>query len=114
MMSVIDMPFGLEELDKVFEVSELLDNKEELLKEFQPEISKFLVKKDFFTGKYKRAYQNAFDDLVVSLIRRQIIKHYPSYNPQEIILLTDKSFLKLITNDYYFNTENYLPKDGNL
>lgn len=108
----MELPFGLDDLDKVFVLSEFLDNRDELIKEFTPEVQKLLVKKDFFTGPFRASYQKAFDELIVSLIRKQIIKHF-EFSPEEVMLLTDTDFLKLITNDFYFDQDNYKPtKEG--
>lgn len=109
----IDMPLGLSDLEKVFQVVDLLDNREALINEFKPEVSKFLVREDFFKGPFKRVYQNAFNELVIKLIRREIVKHFPTFSPEEIVLLTDLEFLKMITEDYFFIQSNYLTKDGN-
>ena len=103
----IDMPGGLDDLDKVFAVMDLLDNKDVLIKEFRPEVAKYLVKDGFFKGPFKRKYNEMFDDLIISLIKRQIMRHFPSFTPEEVLLLCDKEFLKMITNDYYFNKSNY-------
>lgn len=111
-LSTFDVPFGLSDLEKVFQVSEFLENKDELIQDFRPEVSKFLVREGFFKGPFKREYERAFDELVISLIRRQIIKHFPQFSPEEIVLLTDLEFLKMITSDYYFTQSNYLPKEG--
>ena len=92
---------------------DLLDNREELIKEFTPEVSKFMVKDGFFKGPFRRRYEQEFDNLVISLIRREIIKHYPQFTPEEVVLLTDRDFLKMITEDFYFIKSNYLPKEGN-
>jgi hypothetical protein len=111
-MSVsIDLPFGLSDLDKVFQITELLDNREELIKEFQPEVSKYLVKEGFFKGPFKKRYEEEFDNLIISLIRRQIVKHFTSFTPEEVVLLTDLDFLRMITSDFYFTQSNYLPKE---
>ena len=84
----IDLPFGLSDLDKVFQVTEFLDNQDMLIREFRPEVSKLLVKKGFFKGPFKRHYENAFEELVVKLIRSQLVKHFPQFTPEEIVLLT--------------------------
>lgn len=112
-MDSIELPFGIDDLDKIFVLSEFLDNKDELLKEFQPEVQKFLVKKDFFTGPFRREYQRHFDELIVKLIKQQITKHF-NFSPEEVLLLTDTDFLKLLTGNVYFDQENYKPniKDG--
>lgn len=107
----LDLPFGLSDLDKVFLVTDLLDNRAELLEKFKPEVSKFLVKEGFFNGPFRRKYREMFDELVVSLIRREIVNHFPSFTPEEIVLLSDLDFLKMITGDYYFLQDNYLPKE---
>jgi hypothetical protein len=109
--NVIDMPGGLNDLDKIFAIMDLLDNKDELIKQFQPEVAKYLVKEGFFTGAFRREYQKQFDELIISLIKREIIKHFPTFTPEEITLLCDKDFLKMITNDFYFNKSNYT-KEG--
>lgn len=109
---IINFPIGLDDLSKVFEVSEFLENKEELAEDFKPEVQKYLIKKDFFTGPFRREYDNAFEDLIVSLIKRQLVQHF-NYTPEELMLLTDKNFLKLITEDYYFKPETYITKEGN-
>src|ERR1019366_4888665 len=106
------MPGGLKDLDAVSAVMDLLDNREELINEFKPEVAKYLVKEGFFKGPFKRKYNEMFDDLIVSLIKRQVTQHFPSFSPEEILLLCDKDFLKMITNDYFFDKNNYLTKDG--
>ncbi len=107
----IDMIVGFEDLDKVFTVLEFLDNREELITEFRPEVQKLMVKKTFFTGPFKRTYQDAFDDLIVKLIRSQVVQHF-DYSPEEVLILTDKQFLKMATEGFYFEQDNYLTKDG--
>lgn len=107
MSIVVNFPFGLSELDKIFEVTDFLQNREALIKEFQPEVSKYLVKDEFFKGVARRRYQEMFDELIISLIRQQLVKHFPSYTPEEIILLTDVDFLKIVTDDFYFDKSNY-------
>jgi hypothetical protein len=108
----IDLPFGLSDLDKIFAVTDLLENRDMLIKEFQPEVSKLLVKKGFFKGPFLTSYQKAFDELIVTLIRREFIKHFPTFTPEEIVLLSDVDFLKMVTNDFYFTQSNYLPRKG--
>lgn len=110
-MATIEMPFGIDDLDKVFAVTDFLDNKNELIKEFQPEVQKILVKKTFFTGHFRTKYNEMFDELITSLIRKQISKHF-SFSPEEILLLTDTGFLKMIAGAY-FDQDNYQSKEGN-
>jgi hypothetical protein len=107
----IDMALGFDDLEKVFEVTEFLDNRDTLIEEFKPEVQKLIVKKTFFTGPFRRAYEDAFDDLIVKLIRSQLVQHF-NYTPEEIILLTDKTFLKIITEDFYFEQDNYVDKNA--
>jgi hypothetical protein len=107
----LDLPFGISDLDKVFSVVDLLDNREVLINEFKPEVSKYIVKDGFFKGVFRRRYQQEFDNLIVSLIRRQLIQHFPSFTPEEIVLLTDVDFLKMITSDFYFEPKNYEPNE---
>jgi hypothetical protein len=110
MAAGIDMPFGIDDLDKVFAVTDFLENKDELIAEFTPEVQKILVKKTFFTGHFKTKYNEMFDELITSLIRKQITKHF-SFSPEEILILTDTGFLKMIAGDY-FDQDNYNPKEG--
>lgn len=108
----MDMPFGIDDLDKVFAVTDLLDNKEELIKEFMPEVSKILVKKSFFTGHFRTSYNIMFDELITSLIRKQISKHFPKMTPEEVLILTDTSFLKMIAAAL-FDQESYMHDENN-
>lgn len=105
------MPFGINDLDKVFAVADLLDDREGLVAEFRPEVEKYLVRDNFFKGPFRKAYENAFEDLIVRLIKREIIKHFPSYTPEDVLLLSDKGFLRMISDDYYFNPKIY-SKEG--
>ena len=104
------MPFGINDLDAVFAVTDFLDNTDELIEEFKPEVQKILVKKSFFTGHFRTKYNEMFDELITSLIRKQITKHFTSFSPEEILILTDTDFLKMIAGDY-FNQDNYTPKE---
>lgn len=108
MSYTLDIPCGLDDLDKVFQVVDFLDNRDVLIKEFKPEVAKYIVRDGFFKGPFRRSYQNAFDDLIVSLIKRQITQHFPNFTPEEILLLCDKDFLKMVTDDFYFDKNNYL------
>lgn len=109
---IIDFPFGVEDLSKLFDVVDLLENRKELIEEFKPEVQKFLVKKTFFTGPFRQKYEEMFDELIASLIKKQIIKHF-DFSPEEVILLSDVTLLKMLTENYYFNTENYISTEGN-
>jgi hypothetical protein len=110
MSDSITFPFGLEDLDPVFAVTDLLDNKDELIKEFIPEVSKILVKKNFFTGHFRTKYNEMFDDLITSLIRKQITSHL-RLSPEQILLLTETGFLKMIAPTL-FEPDSYLSKEG--
>lgn len=92
----IDMPFAIGDLDKVFEVSDFLDNTDELITQFKPEVTKFLVKKSFFTGPFRHAYNKAFDEVVVRLVKKEIVSHFPHYTPEDVLTLCETDFLKLI------------------
>jgi len=107
---VIDMPFGLDELDGVFQVTDFLSNTEELLQDFYPDVAKFLVRKGFFHGPFLREYNKAFDDLIATLIKRQLTRHF-NFTPEEMMILTDLSFLKLVAEPL-FDQNNYKAKDG--
>ncbi len=109
--AVIDFPFAIDDLSKLFDVVDLLENKETLIEDFKPEVSKLMVKKDFFTGPFRAAYQDAFDDLIVRLIRSQIVNHFPGFTGEEIMALTNKDFLKMVTDGVYFDPDNYLTKE---
>jgi hypothetical protein len=107
---VIDIPFAIEDLDKVFEISDFLENRDELIALFKPEVSKYFVRDEFFKPPFRKAYLDIFDDIIVSLIKKQIIAHYPTWTAEEIMILCDKDFLKLITQGTLFDPNNY--KEG--
>lgn len=104
----IEMPFGLEDLDKVFAMAELLSNTEELLKEFYPDVKQMLVREGFFSGHSKHLYDREFDALIVRLVKKQVISHHSDWSPEDILLLTDIEFLKLIAEEL-FDSTNYKP-----
>lgn len=103
---VVDLPFGIEDLDKIFDVMEFLDNRDELVEEFTPEVKKYLVKKDFFKGPFRLEYERNFDELIRRLIKNQLVNHF-NFTPEELLLITEVNFLKMITEGYYFDTDNY-------
>lgn len=102
------MPYGLSDLEKVFEVVDFLENKQELIIKFKPEVSKFLIKEEFFSGVFKLKYNEMFDELVLGLIRREITNHFSSFTPEEILLLTDLDFIKMVDDGHLFNKNNYM------
>lgn len=107
---VVDMPFGLSDISIVFDVVDFLSNKEELIEIFRPEASKLIVKKDFFPAPFKKAYLAAFEDLIISLIRKELMKHF-NLNGEELLIITEPQFLKMLIGDDFFNPENYLSKE---
>lgn len=109
---IIDLPFGIGDLDAVFAVTDFLSNTEELLQDFHPEVSKFLVRRDFFSGPFLAEYNAQFDELIRSLIKRQLVQHY-NFTPEELMVLTDVGFLKMIAPDL-FNRSHYESKEGSL
>lgn len=110
-MSSIEFPFGLEDLDKVFAVTDFLANKDQLIKEFTPEVQKSLVKKGFFTGHFRVTYDRMFDELITDLIRKQVREHFRDFTPEEILLVTDTDFLKMIAPEYF--DQDIYSKEGN-
>lgn len=110
MAATIDMPFGIDDLDKVFALTDFLDNSDELIEQFKPEVQKILVKKSFFTGHFRTKYNEMFDELITGLIRKQVREHL-SLNPEELLILTDTEFLKMIAS-VYFDQDQYNPKEG--
>lgn len=112
MATTIDMPIGLDDLDKIFAVTDLLDNKDQLIREFKPEVLKILVNKQFFKGHFRIKYEEMFDEFITSLIRKQVIKHWPEWSPEDILILTDTNWLKMIASPY-FDQENYTKEGTN-
>lgn len=106
----IDLALGFDDIDKILDVSEFLVNYPELIKKFEPEVTKFLVKKDFFKGPFLREYNKQFDQLICSLIKKELINHFSSYTPEDILILTsDIDFLKMLAQEL-FDQESYRNK----
>lgn len=105
MSYVIDVPYSFEDLDQVFDLMELLENKDQLIEQFKPEVSKLLVKKSFFTGVFRREYTKQFNELIQRLIRAEVVKHF-NFSPEDIMLLTELSFLQMIAEPM-FNPDSY-------
>lgn len=101
-MKSITMDFGLDDLDQVFQVAEFLEaNKEELLDKFKPEVKKYMVNAEFFpAGQFRQAYNNEFYNVVARLIKKELMNHFPEFTPEEILLFSDISFLRVISEDY--------------
>lgn len=109
--NVIDLPIGIDDLKDLLDVVSLLSNTEELLKDFKSEVDSFLVKEDFFPkGVFRDSYYRAFDELIVSLIKKEVIKHFPQINPQDVMIICDADFLKMVAPEL-FDINNYKPKD---
>jgi hypothetical protein len=105
--NVINMPFSLEEIGPVLDVSEfLMSNLDELTADFSPKVLELLGKKDKFQPPYRIAFNNAVDDLIVGLIQEKVKDHF-NVTPEQLLLLTEVQFLKMIVPDL-FNSENYL------
>lgn len=110
MLNVIDFPFALEDLNEVFEVSDFLDNREALIQKFQPEVIKYLERAKYFpAGVMSKVYHAAFEDLITTLIRKEITEHF-NYDPEKILLLTQPDVIALLSDGYYFDVSNYTKK----
>lgn len=106
MSTVIEMPGGLQDLDKLFDLMGLLENKETLIQDFKPEVDKYLVNKQFFKGPFRIKYNQMFDELITRLIKSQVTQHFTTWSPEEILLLTDTEILKLLAEEL-FNPDSY-------
>ncbi len=102
MSNVIDMGLGFNDIEQVLEMSDFLDNSQELINKFEPEVNRFLVKKGFFKGHFLKEYNNQFDQLIRSLIKKELMNHFASWTPEDLLLLTeDLDFLKMIAGDLF-------------
>lgn len=97
---------AFDDLNELFELIELLDNTESLLKEFYPDVQHMMVRKDFFSGHFLMEYQRNFNDKIQSLIKRTVINHKPGWNPEKVLTLCDLELLLIIAPEL-FKTENY-------
>lgn len=105
------MPFAIEDLDKVFEICEFLENREALTEKFMPEVIKYLERAKYFpAGVMSKAYHAAFGDLITGLIRREVTQHF-NYDPEQILLLTQPDVIDLLSDGYFFEVANYIKKD---
>lgn len=107
MSNKIDMPFSIDDLDQLFTMTDFLSNTNELIKKFEPEVSKVLVKKGFFTGHFRNEYNRQFDELIRSLIKSELMDHFPSWNPEDLMALSDIDLLKMVASPL-FEQENYI------
>ncbi len=107
MNKVVDMGVGFDDIEQVLDLSDFLSNSKELINKFEPEVSAFLVRKDFFKGPFLREYNNQFDNLVRSLIKKELMSHFASWTPEDLLLLTENiDFLKMLASDL-FEQESY-------
>jgi hypothetical protein len=105
--NVIDMGVGFNDIEQVLDMSEFLSNTKELINKFEPQVNAFLVKKGFFKGPFLRRYNEEFDQLIRSLIKKELMNHFQSWTPEDLLLLTeDVDFLKMIASEL-FDQENY-------
>jgi hypothetical protein len=110
-MTAPDLPTGLRDVNCLFEIVQFLENnKVELTASFLPEVGSYRVKETFFHGPFLRSYQLAFDELIIRLIKRELLNHFPALDPEEILLVTDRAFLKTIASDYFLLSA-YPPKE---
>ena len=107
-LNVVDFPFALSDLNEVFEVSNFLDNQEALVEKFRPEVIKYLERAKYFpAGVMSLAYEAAFEDLIVGLIRKEITNHF-NFDPEKILLLTQPDVIDMLSGGYFFEIKNYL------
>jgi hypothetical protein len=107
---VVEAAVGFDDLDKLFQVLDLLDNQDELIKQFRPELLKLIVNKQFFKGHFQKAYLDAFDERVVKLIKTEVVGHFPDFTPEDVLTICDVSFLKMMAPDL-FDQDKYT-KEG--
>lgn len=105
---VISFPFGLDDLNEVFEIMNLLDNnRDELIAKFKPAVTKYLERAKYFPpGIMRLEHKRAFPDLIISLIRKEVEDHF-NFNPEQILMLTQKDIIDMLTEGYYFDERNY-------
>lgn len=95
-MSTIDIPFSLSDIDQVFAMTDFLSNTDELIEKFKPEVTKILVKKNFFHGHFLTEYNRQFDALIRTLIKRELTDHFQTWTPEDLLLLTDLDLLHVV------------------
>lgn len=101
----IDMPCGLDDLEKVFSVVDLVEDPD-FIREIAPEVRKFIIKEGFFTSGYmKQRYHAMWDEAVTRQVKSQLIKHL-NLTPEEVLLVCDPSFLKIVAPALY-EKDNY-------
>lgn len=104
-----------ESAENIFNIMNFLSNREVLKERFKPEVTNFLKNQDKFKEKgFTIAYNEAFDDLICSLIKNEIVSHFSNLTPEDINLVCDKEVIKFLTEGFYFDPTNYEgATDGN-
>jgi hypothetical protein len=67
-------------------------------------------KKDFENTAYRKTYELAFRQLVMNFLRDEVVSHF-NFTPEEIEIIMDEDFIAIITEDKFFNIENYVTED---
>lgn len=85
-----------------------MDNREALVEKFRPQVVSYLERAKYFpAGVMSMTYRAAFQDMIVSLIRKEVTDHF-NYDPEKILLLTQPDLIDLLSDGFYFDTKNYL------
>lgn len=104
---VIDLPFALSDLDKLFKIVDFLEDKEYFLKKFKSEVAKYKAREGYFKSNiHKSAYKRSFRVLIKSLIKRELAAHF-EVDPEELLLLTDDNFLDMFLDNSLMLIETY-------
>ena len=111
---IIDFNIDGSSQEYLFELVDFLNlNKKELVEKFSIDVNRFLQNEYAFEGIFKVAYNDAFDEFVCSLVRNELINHFTNLNPEQIMSITEKSVLDMLTDGFYFNTNYYRkPTEG--
>lgn len=103
---VID--FDADSLETVIAVSEFLSqNSDDLITRFVPDAKRFLANADDFQGIFKVAYLGAFNAFIVDLIKEELIAHFPTFTPEQILSICDQQVISMISTEQFFNMERY-------
>lgn len=112
---LVGMDFDIDSamMEPIFDVMTFLnENERELADKFSADVHRFLQNGYAFHGIFRKAYDEAFRAFITSLIRDEIVEHFTSLNPEQIVLLTDISFIDFITDGYFFDVSNYQGVDN--
>lgn len=97
----------LSAVDKVFDVMNFLSNQEELISKFTPDVEVFLENEKLFKNTvFKKTYDGVFEEFILGLIKKEIVDHF-NFTPEDIMILTDRDLINLLTDGYFFDKENY-------